>query len=62
MNDELLPCPFCGMDVDINDGDAVYPLNRDRDIWQCGCTDLDCCASVLGDNKEHAIRLWNSRV
>jgi len=58
---ELLDCPFCGSSVDIEDVDAVYPINRDKTIWQCGCVNPGCCASVLGDNRDQAIELWNTR-
>jgi len=58
---ELLDCPFCGDSVDIHDSDTVYPTNRIKTIWQCGCLNPECCASVLGESREHALELWNTR-
>ena len=61
MVDSLKDCPFCGESVDINDDDTIYPINRERTVWQCGCNNMDCCASVLGESREHSIKLWNVR-
>jgi len=52
-------CPFCGAEVDITDSDAVYPTNRIHTLWRAGC--IKCSAEVVGDGRDNAIRLWNTR-
>ena len=61
---ELLPCPFCGFQPDLDDPDTVYPLNREKTTWQVGCSTIagGCDANVLGGTKESAIKAWNKRI
>ncbi|MGZ8924493.1 MAG: hypothetical protein ACXW2E_01285 [Nitrososphaeraceae archaeon] len=61
--ENLLNCPFCGFHPDINDEDCIYPLNRERTLWNLVCyeTGGGCGASVLGDTKEEVITRWNTR-
>lgn len=57
---ELLPCPFCGYDVNENDPlDTVYPADREMTLWQVVCN--DCSATAYGETKEDAITRWNTR-
>ena len=60
----LLPCPFCGFVPDVKDGDCIYPVNRERTVWNLVCYDTGggCGASVLGDSPENAIINWQKRV
>ena len=55
----MKPCPFCGCKVDVDDLDAVYPVNRERTLWQAG--HYTCSASVLGETLLEAIANWNKR-
>ena len=56
----LKECPFCGYDLNTQDyQDTVYPSNRDRTLWQVVCQ--QCSATMLGESKEEAISMWNTR-
>jgi len=61
VEEKLLDCPFCGDSVDIKDVDAIYPINREKTVWQCGCLNPKCNGSVLGDGFDDVIKLWNNR-
>lgn len=63
MNNSILPCPFCGFRPDSLDDDCIYPINRERTIWNLVCYEIGggCGASVLGDNREDVIQRWNTR-
>jgi hypothetical protein len=56
----LEDCPFCGH-VFFEDemDDVIYPTNRERTLWQCGCT--ICTGTVYGISPEHAAEEWNKR-
>jgi len=57
---ELKDCPFCEHKFTANDlDDAIYPINRERTVWQCGC--VICTAAVLGGTAEEAVSDWNKR-
>lgn len=56
----LLPCPFCGNNLNQQDWrDTVYPINQLRTMYQIVCQ--DCSATILADNPDHAVLLWNTR-
>ena len=64
----LLPCPFCGHDLNTQDpSDTIYPacrnLNTGEYIYQIVCQENagGCSATILGDSKEDCISLWNTR-
>lgn len=60
---ELLPCPFCGFQPQIDDDDCIYPATRDRKVWQIVCyeTGGGCSAHILGSSPEDCIAKWNRR-
>lgn len=56
----LLPCPFCGRDLNQQDPmDTIYPADRGKTIYQVVCQ--DCSATVLGANVEECVENWNRR-
>jgi acetate kinase len=69
----LLPCPFCGFQLDANDDDCIYPATRatynetndslEYNVYELNCytTGGGCGASVLGDSAEDCITKWNTR-
>ena len=65
MKIKLKDCPFCGYEVDIDDGDSLYPNTRpDKEgnaSWHVGCYNPSCEAMIWGENKEDAIERWNTR-
>lgn len=56
-------CPFCGLLLDYDDDDCIYPINRERTIYNLVCYEIGggCGASVLGTSREDAIRRWETR-
>ena len=60
---KLFPCPFCGFIPDINDDDCIYPINRERTVWNLVCyeTGGGCGVSNLGSSREDVIERWNTR-
>jgi len=60
---ELKPCPFCGFIPDIEDDDCIYPVTRERDLWEIHCyeTGGGCNASILARTPELCIEKWNTR-
>ena len=60
-NGPLLPCPFCGNDLNYQDPqDTIYPINQERIIWNIVC--VICTATKLGNSISHCIKSWNKRV
>jgi len=65
-----LPCPGCGHvpgappnEFEL-DNDFVYPVNRERTLWNAVCTEGGgggCGWSVLGRSEDEAIAKWNRR-
>lgn len=60
---DILPCPFCGKEMDSNDPDTLYPYNREKTIWNIVCQQNygGCDAYILGDNPTNCILKWNTR-
>ena len=56
---KLKPCPFCGGQIEKDDG--IYPTTRDRKHWQAGCNKVGCEATVYGKSKKDVIERWNKR-
>lgn len=57
---ELLPCPFCGLDV--SDDEGCYPTNRDETEWEVRCGNPGCFAhEPTRPTREQAIEVWNLR-
>jgi hypothetical protein len=73
MKYDLLPCPFCGFVLDINDSDCIYPATRpiynpvskamEYPLYEVNCYESGggCGANLLGETVEDCIRLWNTR-
>ena len=62
---EILPCPFCGHDLETQDMmDTIYPVGRSDDLFQIVCQGNagGCDASMLGSSPEECVRKWNKRV
>ena len=59
----LLACPFCGNVPDIEDADCIYPVDRERTVWNlvCFAAGGGCDASILADSYDACITLWNTR-
>ena len=55
----MKPCPFCGCKVDVDEPDSVYPLNREKTLWQAG--HYTCSAYILGNTAKEAVEMWNKR-
>ncbi len=54
---ELLPCPFCGMDVTGDEG--CFPIGN---VWEVRCGNPGCFAHEPSDaSRSLAIRRWNRR-
>lgn len=60
----LKPCPFCGHQPDLDDEDVLYPINRERKLWNLTCPVPagGCDAAVLGSSPQECIKAWNRRV
>jgi len=69
---DLLPCPFCGHDLNTQDiMDTIYPsfLHIDEDgvehyIYNIVCQESagGCGAIILGNSVEDCVTKWNKRV
>ncbi|ASV44334.1 hypothetical protein PBI_SCTP2_319 [Salicola phage SCTP-2] len=57
----IKPCINCGKH-DFEMIDTLYPENRERTRWVCGCMahNCGCGRQVYGQSKEEAIQRWNS--
>ena len=68
-NVDILPCPFCGMAVNLRNSDTLYPYSPDRDAdgryldWHINCvvTAGGCGAMMIGDSPEDCVTKWNKR-
>jgi hypothetical protein len=65
---DLLPCPFCGNDLNNQDPiDTIYPASRKdaegNQLWQIVCQEHygGCTATILGYSKRECIQHWNTR-
>lgn len=65
----ILPCPFCGNDLNKQDPiDTIYPTTKpdhiSKQLWKIVCQEHygGCSATILGWSKEECIKLWNRRV
>ena len=49
----IKPCPFCGKPARLRGSD---------DFWYVECADINCMATVAGQNTaEEAVECWNRR-
>lgn len=60
---DLKPCPLCGFQPDIEDGDFLYPATRNGKVWSANCYEAGggCSMNVLGSTREEALAKWNTR-
>lgn len=57
---DLLPCPFCGLDV--TDDEGCFPLNRERTRWEVRCGNPSCFAhDPCDESMQAAVARWNRR-
>jgi Lar family restriction alleviation protein len=59
MNEELLPCPFCGSSAIIIEIDGYRPSSPKT--YRAFCTNDDGIASLEFDTEAEAIEWWNRR-
>ncbi len=55
---ELLPCPFCGGEADLDEIPGS-PFTTETYSWGAGCK--DCNIGWYNENKAEAIAAWNKR-
>lgn len=55
----LLPCP-CGA-ICTADEDSLYPINRERTLWNLHCVDPACGWRVVSGSADECIRDWSRR-
>jgi hypothetical protein len=70
---KLLPCPFCGFQIDINDEDCLYPASRPEydvitdsmkyGLYEINCYEIGggCGISIISDSPDNCIKKWNTR-
>lgn len=60
---KLLPCPFCGNELEYDDLDTIYPVNHQKTQWQVACHPGNggCDVSVFGVTIQDAVKRWNTR-
>src|SRR5690606_27964166 len=57
---DLLPCPFCGLDV--TDDEGCFPLNREGTHWEVRCGNPSCFAhDPCDESMQAAVARWNRR-
>lgn len=57
---ELLPCPFCGLDV--TDDEGCFPVGSERTQWEVRCGNPSCYAHDPCDKSlQAAAARWNRR-
>lgn len=62
----LLPCPFCGNDLNRQDPlDTIYPaiLLAGSNVYTIVCQEAagGCEANILGETPEECVQKWNRR-
>lgn len=56
------PCPFCGSDIDPDDGDVGYPRNRDMTLWIVQCNKCGAAGEFEVKTHEECRGKWNQRI
>lgn len=61
---ELLPCPFCGLQINDEDPRSYIHFQQRNGLYQLCCLEEagGCTASVLGRSREEVVKRWNTRV
>jgi len=58
---ELLPCPFCGGEVEIFTRDVKDEFGIYMNEWDIVCKNDSCYLSRKGKTVEQSIKAWNTR-
>lgn len=58
MSEKLLPCPFCGGEVELEEIPGS-PFTLESRVWGVGCK--DCNIGWYKETKTEAIAAWNRR-
>lgn len=56
----LLPCPFCGCEVD-NEPQEPFPLDAKREWWAARCGNPGCAAEIVDRLPDRVAEKWNRR-
>lgn len=59
--EKLKPCPFCGRKKHKVEPMASFGMVNERPIIDLWCIDCKCGVSMIQDNEEKVIKMWNKR-